>query len=55
MMGTWAKRRQRRSPFFSNPIGLSSAVGQRRQKKLDEAGWVRAARMDVPPAFSFCA
>jgi hypothetical protein len=50
----WVKCRQRRPPFFLNPIESSCAVGSA-VKKLDESDVVQAGNLDVPSAFSFCA
>ena len=51
----WPKCRQCRPAFFPNLSEPSPAVGQCRQKKLDEASGFQAASADVPSAFSFCA
>jgi hypothetical protein len=55
MMAVWVKCRQRRRSLFLNLIQPSPAVGQCREKKLDDRRCLRAGSLDVPSAFSFCA
>ena len=43
------------SSLFLNPRHPSSAVRSAVKERLDGDGSLRAARWDVPPAFSFCA
>ena len=55
MIPMWSKCRQRRLLLFSNHTEPSPAVGECRQKKLDEPHPVWATHRDVSFAVSFCA